>query len=72
MKGILWKRLKHFVMNENSDGKSIEIPLDEHEQLLLRRYIEAEKQEKDFITRNLAEKFSPEVLLYAYYAGHGC
>ena len=72
MKGISWKHLKHIVMNEKNDVTSIEIPLDDNEQLLLMRYIEAEKQEKDFITRKLAKNFTLEVLLYTYYAGHGC
>ena len=52
--------------------KQLKVPLDEHEQVLLKRYIDAERQEPDFIAKGLAKEFLLEVFLYIYYAGHGC
>ena len=69
---VPWKQLKYIVMKGNKDYKRIVIPLNEHEQLLLQRYIDAEKQEPDFIARGLNGNFLYEVFLYFYYAGHGC
>jgi hypothetical protein len=37
----------------------------------LLRYIEAEKQEPDFIKKGLAENFQLVVLYFAYFACHG-
>ena len=59
-------------MNGNKDFNQIKIPFDEHEQSLLKRYIDAEKQEPDFIEKGLSNKFLNEVFFYFYYAGHGC
>ena len=59
-------------MAGDKDYTKIVIPLNEHEQLLLQRYIDAEKQEPDFIARGLGGNFLYEVFLYFYYAGHGC
>ena len=50
----------------------IRIPLNEHEQILLLRYILAEKQEPNFVKNGSSGKFLLEVFLYFYYAGHGC
>ena len=72
IRGIEWKKLKHLVMDVQSDGQTIKIPLGEHEQLYLMRYIEAEKKEPNFIENGLAKKFMLETFLYVYYAGHGC
>jgi hypothetical protein len=43
-----------------------------HDQFLLQRYIDAEKDEPDFVARGLQGKFLCEVFFYFYYAGHGC
>ena len=59
-------------MTGDKDYKKVVIPLNEHEQLLLQRYIDAERQEPDFIARGLSGNFLFEVFLYFYYAGHGC
>ena len=69
---IQWKRLKYIVMAGTRDSKQITIPLDEHEQILLQRYIDAEKRQPDFISKGLSKNFLHEVFLYIYYAGHGC
>ena len=53
------------------DYTKIRISLEDHEILLLLRYIEAEKQEPDFIKKGLAENFQLEVLYFAYFACHG-
>ena len=39
---------------------------------LLKRYKEAEKQIPNFIKEGRSDEFSEEVLLFIYYAGHGC
>ena len=36
------------------------------------RYIEAEKEEKDFISKGLAHKFTQEIFIHFYFACHGC
>ena len=59
-------------MAGDKDSKRLVIPLNEHEQILLQRYIDAERQEPDFIARGLTANFLFEVFLYIYYAGHGC
>ena len=70
--GVTWSILKDYVMTGERNGKKIKVPLNEDQQFLLKRYIEAEKQEKDFISKGLSHKFVQEVFLYFYYAGHGC
>ena len=45
---------------------------DDVEKILLKRYIEAEKTEPDFIERGLSSKFTRQVFVFVYYAGHGC
>ena len=69
---VEWKRLKSFVMTGDRNCKILKIPLSEHSQLLLQRYIDAEKQEPDFIARGLSKMFQYHVYFYFYYAGHGC
>ena len=59
-------------MTGHVDYKQIKVPLDEHQQLLLQRYIDAEKQEPDFIAKGLSKNFLHEAFFYFYYAGHGC
>ena len=46
--------------------------MTEHEQILLLRYIYAEKKEPDFIAHGHIDKFLLEIFFYFYYAGHGC
>ena len=70
--GVFWKDMKDIIMAGDRSGKSIKIPLNQDQQLLLMRYIEAEKQEKDFISRGLAHLFVQDVFFYVYYGGHGC
>ena len=55
--GVYWKDMKDLIMAGDRSGKSIRVPLNQDQQLLLMRYIEAEKQEKDFISRGLAHLF---------------
>ena len=45
---------------------------DDCEKTLLRRYKAAEKEIPNFIEKGLSSKFADEVLLFVYYAGHGC
>ena len=45
---------------------------DDVERTLLRRYKAAEKEIPNFIEKGLSSKFADEVLLFVYYAGHGC
>ena len=45
---------------------------DDVERTLFRRYKEAEKELPDFIEKGLSNQFTEEVLLFVYYAGHGC
>ena len=68
----MWKKLKHiFMAGDTQNYSQIRIPLQDHEILLLLRYIEAEKQEPDFIKKGLADNFQLEVLYFAYFASHG-
>ena len=69
---MVWKRIKHLAMTGDRNPKNLILPLNEHEQLLLQRYIDAERREPDFIRRGLSLNFLFEVFLYIYYAGHGC
>ena len=69
---MVWKKIKFLAMTGDKNPKQINIPLNEHEQYLLQRYIDAERQEPDFIARGLSLNFLFEVFLYIYYAGHGC
>ena len=49
--------MKDIIMAGDRSGKSIKIPLTKLQQLVLIRYIEAEKQEPDFISRGLGRLF---------------
>ena len=69
---ITWKYLKKVVMKGDKNYKQLKIPLTDNEQLLLQRFIDAEKQEPDFIAKGLAENFQYEIFFYFYFAGHGC
>ena len=64
--------MKYLLMGDKFDGKSFSVPVDEHDQLLLLRYREAEKQVPDFVSKKLTKNFMLETFLYTYYAGHGC
>ena len=39
---VMWKKLKYIVMNGDKNYKQLKIPLNEHDQILLKRYIDAE------------------------------
>ena len=69
---VMWKQLKHIVMKDEINTKQLVIPLNEHDQILIKRYIDAERQQPDFIAKGLSKNFLLEVFLYFYYAGHGC
>ena len=68
----MWKQLKYIAMAGDKSTKQLKIPLNEHEQILIKRYIDAEWQEPDFVAKGLSKNFLLEVFLYVYYAGHGC
>ena len=59
-------------MSGNKDCKQLKLPLNEHEQYLLQRYIDAEESIEDFIEKGKSDMFRVEVFFYFYYAGHGC
>ena len=59
-------------MSGNKDCKQLKIPLNEHEQYLLQRYIDAEEAIEDFLEKGKSDMFRVEVFFYFYYAGHGC
>ena len=40
---VPWKQLKFIVMTGDKDYRRLVIPLNEHEQILLQRYIDAER-----------------------------
>ena len=40
---VPWKKLKFIVMAGDKDYRRLVIPLNEHEQILLQRYIDAER-----------------------------
>ena len=46
--------------------------LREHEKVLLKRYIQNEIQMPDFIDKQDYKQISDEVMLFVYFAGHGC
>ena len=49
-----------------------QIKLKEHEKIIYQRYVEAEKQEPNFLDKGKTEDFMREVFLFIYLAGHGC
>ena len=59
-------------MTAKRDTTKLVIPLNCYEQHLLLRYIEAEKQEPEFIARGMASETAIESFLYFHYSGHGC
>ena len=59
-------------MTGEKNIKQLKVPLNDHEKVLLKRYIDAERQEPDFIAKGLSKEFLLEMFLYIYYAGHGC
>ena len=58
--------------SDDKDLKTLKVPLKPCEQLLLLRYIEAEKTEENFISRGLSDKFTLEIFIHFYFACHGC
>ena len=59
-------------MTGEKNTKQLKIPLNEHEQILVKRYVDAERQVPDFIAKDMSGNFLLEVFMYTYYAGHGC
>ena len=59
-------------MTGDKNSKQLKFPLNEHEQIILKRYIDAERQVPEFIEKGLSKYFIFEIFLYFYYAGHGC
>ena len=55
--GAKWKQLwkEGIITFGDTDIKTLKLPLNGMEQLILMRYIEAETVEKDFITRGLSK-----------------
>ena len=52
---IPWKQIKSLVMTGEKNIKQLKVPLNDHEKVLLKRYIDAERQEPDFIAKGLAK-----------------
>ena len=42
-------------MTGEKNIKQLKVPLNDHEKVLLKRYIDAERQEPDFIAKGLAK-----------------
>ena len=59
-------------MDGQKDTDKLKIPLSPLEQLLLMRYIEAERVEPNFISKGLEDQFTQDILLYSFFACHGC
>ena len=51
---------------------SSQLILREHEKVLLKRYIQNEKFKPDFLDEKDYKQIRDEVMLFAYFAGHGC
>ena len=61
------------VLTEDDDQDSINLALRPVEKIFLARYIQNELHVEDFLTKvDPAEQIRDEVLLFAYFAGHGC
>ena len=46
--------------------------LEEHEKVVLKRYIENELQQEDFLTCEGYVQIKEEAFVFVYVAGHGC
>ena len=60
------------MVGDYKNTTQLKITLEDHEKILLQRYIDAERQEPDFIARGLSNLFTKEIFVYFYFAGHGC
>ena len=61
------------VLTEDDEQDSIILALRPVEKIILGRYIQNELYVKDFLTKiDPAEQIKDEVLVFAYFAGHGC
>ena len=68
-------RIAHdrIVLTEDEDQESIDLALLPVEKIWLARYIQNELYVKDFLTKlDPAEQIRDEILVFAYFAGHGC
>ena len=70
--GVSWKRLKSLAMLDNSSDQYIDLELNKYEQILLGRFIQAENLCEDFVNKGDFEPPKEEILILAYFAGHGC
>ena len=61
------------VLTENLNQDSINLTLRPAEKIWLARYIQNEIHCKDFLTElDPADQIRDEILVFAYFAGHGC
>ena len=68
-----WKRSKITKSKPHFESYFlIQVKLKEYEKIIYQRYIEAEKEEPDFLKKGKATNFMREVFLFIYLAGHGC
>ena len=68
-----WKVIKKFALRPGYDTNYLDFELSPPEQLRLERFIKTEQKYPNFLTE-MDPKDVPrdEVLVFAYYAGHGC
>ena len=79
-----WERYKETAMEPNKSSDSIivskfsfllifhQLVLRNYERVMLKRYIENELKQEGFITMKEYQQIKDEVLLFSYFAGHGC
>ena len=53
-------------------NKHLQLKLKDHEKVILKRYIENELHQPDFLSVEGHQQIYDEVLLFVYFAGHGC
>ena len=67
---IAWERI---ILTKDENQASINLILREEEKIIIGRYIQNEKYVKDFLTKiPKSEQLKEEILLFVYFAGHGC
>ena len=70
MLNIAWERI---ILTEDENQASINLILREEEKIIIGRYIQNELHVKDFLTKiPKSEQLKEEILLFVYFAGHGC
>ena len=81
---INWERYSELAMKQDSSKDSItvslrnltksflQIILKEHEKIILKRYIENELNQEDFLKQTDYQQIKDEIFLFVYFAGHGC